>query len=425
MQKNEQAEDICISISEKLAHLSPLPSQFSIFRVHDELRKVNEKAYEPHIIAIGPYHRGKANLMMMEEHKLRYLKFYLEGKHHNVQRYIVAMQELEEETRRCYAEPVSLDSNEFVEMMLLDGCFIVELLRKFERIYLREKNDPIFRMDWICNSLQRDLLLFENQLPFFILCKLFDMIEVPNQHHRLSYLVLRYFGDILPGHGYREKVDGGLQYKINHLLGLVHINWLPSFSVLKPYGDVANKKEDWQFIPCAMELREVGIKFEKMEEGNFFNIKFKNGVMRISPLTIEDRTESFFRNLIAYEQYSDDNQFKLVTDYVKVMDCLINSPKDVELLCRHGIIDNWLGDAEAVSTIFNKITDSVTVLPNNYFHYAGVFDKVNTHCSKRWNRWMAKLRRNYLNSPWAIISIFAAFVLLVLTFIQTVVTIKN
>ncbi|KAM7461764.1 hypothetical protein LguiA_029885 [Lonicera macranthoides] len=425
MQKNEQAERICNSVSKKLDCVLSLPSQFSIFRVHDELRKVNEEAYEPHIIAIGPYHHGKANLQMMEEQKLRYLKLYLQRKGDNVQRYIVAMQALEEETRRCYAELISLNSDKFVEMMLLDGCFIVELLRKFQREYLREKNDPIFGMDWICNSLQRDLLLFENQLSFFVLCKLFDMIEVPNQHHRFSYLALRYFGDILPGCGYGEKVDGGSQYKINHLLGLVHINWLPSFSALKADGDVANKKEDWQFIPCATELREVGIKFEKMQEGNFFDIKFRNGVMRISPLTIEDRTESFFRNLIAYEQYSDNSQFKLITDYVKVMDCLINSPKDVELLCRHGIIDNWLGDAEAVSAIFNKITDSVTVLPNNYFHYAGVFDKVNTHCSKRWNRWMAKLRRNYLNSPWAIISISAAFVLLVLTFIQTVVTIKN
>ncbi|KAM7461763.1 hypothetical protein LguiA_029884 [Lonicera macranthoides] len=247
MQKNEQAEHICISVSEKLVHLSPLPSQFSIFRVHDELRKVNEKAYEPHIIAIGPYHHGK---------------------HHNVKRYIVAMQALEEETRRCYAEPVSLDSNEFVEMMLF----------------------------------------YEAQT--------------------------------------------------------------------QPDGDVANKKEDRQFIPCATKLREDGIKFEKMQEGNFFDIKFKNGIMRISPLTIEDRTESFFWNLIAYKQYSDNNQFKFVTDYVKVMDCLINSPKDVELLCHHGIIDNWMGDAEVVSAIFNKITDSVTALPNNYFRYAGVFEKL-------------------------------------------------
>ncbi|KAM7465778.1 hypothetical protein LguiB_013340 [Lonicera macranthoides] len=424
MQINEQAEHICNSVREKLAHLSPSPSQFSIFRVHDELRNVNQKAYEPHIIAIGPYHHGKANLKMMEEHKLRYLKLYLQRKDDNVQRYIVAMQALEEETRRCYAEPVSLDSNGFVEMMLLDGCFIVELLRKFQMVYLREKNDPIFRMDWICNSLQRDLLLFENQLPFFVLCKLFDMIEVPNQHHRFSYLALRYFGDILPDHGYREKVDGDAQYEITHLLGLVHMNWLPSPSALNRDGDVANKKEDWRFIPCAMKLSEAGIEFEKIKEGAFCDIKFKNGIMRISPLTIEDRTESFFRNLIAYEQYSDNNQFKLVTDYLKVMDCLINSPKDVELLCRHGIMDNWLGDAEVVSAIFNKITDSVTALPNNYFHYAGVFEKVNTRCSKPWYRWMATLRRNHLNNPWAIISILAGVGLLVLAIIQTVFTAK-
>lgn len=144
--------------------------------------------------------------------------------------------------------------------------------------------------------------------------------------------------------------------------------------------------------------------------------------MQIPPLTIEDRTESFFRNLIVYEQYDNDNTFTFVTDYVKFMDCLINSPKDVEILCRFGIIENWLGNDEVVSDIFSNITDAVTG-PNTQFRYAAMFEKVNRHCNKQANRWMAKLRRNYLNSPWAIISVFAAFVLLVLTLLQTVFTI--
>ncbi|GMP78005.1 hypothetical protein CsSME_00034099 [Camellia sinensis var. sinensis] len=103
------------------------------------------------------------------------------------------------------------------------------------------------------------------------------------------------------------------------------------------------------------------------------------------------------------------------------MDCLINSPKDVEILSRRGIIDNWLGDNEVVSTIFNKISDAVTG-PSSHFQYDDIFNRVNIHCGKRRNQWMAKLNRNYLNSPWAVISILAALALL-LTSTQTVFTI--
>ena len=41
--------------------------------------------------------------------------------------------------------------------------------------------------------------------------------------------------------------------------------------------------------------------------GKLFNIKFKLGVIQIPTLTFEDMTESFFKNLIAYEQYCPDN----------------------------------------------------------------------------------------------------------------------
>ncbi|GMP77999.1 hypothetical protein CsSME_00034094 [Camellia sinensis var. sinensis] len=143
--------------------------------------------------------------------------------------------------------------------------------------------------------------------------------------------------------------------------------------------------------------------------------------MKIPPLTIEDRTESFFRNLIMYEQYCPDNQLTYITDYVRFMDCLIDSPKDVEILSCSGIIDNWLGDNEVVSTIFNKISDAI-IVPSSHFQYADIFNRVNIHCDKRWNQWMAKFIQNYLNSPWAFMSILAALVLL-LTLTQTALTI--
>ncbi|XP_057475916.1 UPF0481 protein At3g47200-like [Actinidia eriantha] len=326
----------------------------------------------------------------MEEHKVRYLQLLLQRKNEsNAERYIIAIRSLEQKARRCYAEPINLTSNEMVEMMLLDGCFIIELMRKFDMAYLREKNDMIYEMDWVVVSLQRDLMLFENQLPFFVLCELFDIIEVPNQHKRLLHLALLFFHDLFPGQGHRARIEEKSICKIRHLLELIHNNWLPLFENTEPKRDRLEKKRNCYIIPNTTELQEAGVKLEKIEEGALLDIKFKkHGVMQIPPLTIEDRTESFFRNLIAYEQYYPDNQLNYITDYMRFVDCLIDSPKDVAILSRRGIINNWLGDDEVVSTICNRISDGVTA-PNNYFQYADIFNKVNVHCSRRRNRWMA------------------------------------
>ncbi|KAI8004607.1 UPF0481 protein [Camellia lanceoleosa] len=412
MERNGGADFVAVSIREKLAKLSVLQSECCIYRVRKQLRELNEKAYEPEIVAIGPYHRDKPSLKMMEEHKLRYFQFILQQNNNaTVERFIIAVRSLEQEARRCYAEPITLSPDEMIEMMILDGCFIIKLLHKFETPCLRA-NDPIFDMDWIVNSLQRDLLLFENQLPFSILCKLFDIIEDPDNHNRLIHLVTRFFNDLLP-----DRVCSNIgNSSCRHLLGVIHNNWLP----FEPND--SKKEESWCFIPSATELQEAGVKLKKDKRGKLFDIKFKSGVMQIPPITIEDRTETFFRNLIAYEEYCPDNELSYVIDYVKFMDCLIKSPKDVEILCRYGIIDNWQGDYGVVARLFNKISAAVTG-PGKHFRYADVFNKVNNHRRKRRNRWMAILNRNYLNSPWALISILAALVLLLLTLTQTVFTV--
>ena len=98
-----------------------------IFRVHDGLRRHNPQAYEPEIVAIGPYHHAKSKLPKMEKHKLWYLhQLLLQRGESSVERYIVASSQLEERTRKCYAEEISPSNDEFVEMMCLDGCFLID-----------------------------------------------------------------------------------------------------------------------------------------------------------------------------------------------------------------------------------------------------------------------------------------------------------
>lgn len=422
-----RSADVSITIQEKLKCTTASELGCSIFRIHNLLRKVNEKAYEPEIIAIGPYHHGKPDLSDMEEHKLVYLKSLLGQKIEKVATCVAAVTPLEEKARKCYAEHIALSSDEFVEMLLLDGCFIIQLLLKFKEKDLIDKTDPVFRLEWILNSLQRDLMLFENQLPFFILCKLYEIIELPDQESGLIDLALNFFNDLLPGHG-TTRENGTPPGDIKHLLDLIHINW--STSKLKPEKEVARGTGDMKLIRCSTELTEAGIKLEKIAQEDIFSqeamfdIEFKNGTLQIPTLTIEERTESFLRNLVAYEQYCGDDQINIVTDYVTFLGCLIKSERDVTKLSHHGIIHNFVGENEVISEMFNKMMVCITG-PSRNFHYAEIFRRVNIHCDKRRNRWMAKLRRNYLNSPWGIISVSAASLLLQLTLLQTIFTILS
>ncbi|KAK0607147.1 hypothetical protein LWI29_010259 [Acer saccharum] len=398
---NEIADPVVVLVEEKLRSLSRTPCEFSIFIVPDQLRKINEKAYEPEILAIGPYHRGKDHLKDMEQDKIRYLRKLLQRTGESkLSSYVTTMRTLEKRARGCYKESVSLESDEFVEMMLLDGCFIVELIHKCIMPELREDDDPIFRLDWMLLYIARDVFLLENQLPFFVLWELFNMTtEIPDRTNTPFKMILYFFNGLFQGKISTEVVEFPID-QIKHLVEFVHNILLSS-----PPARMGAYRSDWKFIGCAREIQEAGIKFLKVEGGSLFDIKFDYGVMRIPVLSIGDSTESVFRNLIAYEQFTptDAGSPNLVIDYIVFMDCLINTPEDAELLRRHGIIDNWLGDDEVIAKLINSLGDAVVI--GEYFYYSEVFNEVNLHCSRRCNKWKAKLRHDYFNTPWAFISI--------------------
>lgn len=123
----------------------PLPSRqiWSICKIPLHVRQDNEKAYAPRLVSIGPFHYKKPGLEFMEAQKLRFLdRLVARSSHHNVHLLKVlgdAVKELEAETRECYAEDLThIDSASFTKMMLVDGCFAIELLR------LSGRRDQVF-----------------------------------------------------------------------------------------------------------------------------------------------------------------------------------------------------------------------------------------------------------------------------------------
>jgi hypothetical protein len=129
--------------------------------------------------------------MLMEEHKLWYLQLLLlRGNESSVERCMKAVRELEGRARRYHAKTISLTIDEFIEMLLLDRCFIIELFRKFTKKDLRDECDPIFQFGWMFCSLTRDLMLFKNQIPFFVLTKLLEVTVVSNKQDNLIDLAM-------------------------------------------------------------------------------------------------------------------------------------------------------------------------------------------------------------------------------------------
>lgn len=130
----ETQEEWVISIKDKVDKACgdvPASSwdKLCIYRVPHYLQEDDKKSYFPQTVSLGPYHHGKEHLLPMECHKLRAVHMVLEYTKKDIETYIDAMKNLEETARACYQGPICMSSNEFTEMLFLDGCFVLELFR--------------------------------------------------------------------------------------------------------------------------------------------------------------------------------------------------------------------------------------------------------------------------------------------------------
>nr|XP_016435317.1 PREDICTED: UPF0481 protein At3g47200-like [Nicotiana tabacum] len=421
----------------------------TIFKVNVALRESNPDAYTPKVISIGPYHNKIPQLGSMEKYKMLYLQRFLKRKNEiDVKSCISEIEKLKDEALKCYDD--NLDSDivvKFSQMLLLDGCFIVEFIRERCGRKPREE-DEIINREWMMLQVCRDMLLLENQLPYFVLTVLHEMTKYPTEPNLIK-MVKSTFDDRFPNK-YPEIIDGIAPQQPDHLLHVLHMLSRPSKmqnntsettngstrkeccnkSFLGKFiqKEMPDEVSGWECcqIPSATELYEAGVNFKKIgalgedikDKTTLFDIEFKHGLFEIPCFAVEDTLEPFLRNMIAYEQHSSRLHLKYYTDYGWIMSQLIVSHKDVNLLRQNGIIFNEIGDDKQVATIFNKLTQGVTTSID--FYCSEECSKIIQHCENPWNQMMAKLRHNYFQSPWAGASTVAAIVLLLLTVTQTV-----
>ena len=110
---------------------------------------------------------------------------------------------------------------------------------------------------------------------------------------------------------------------------------------------------------------------------------------------------------------------RYVIDYVTLMDNLVNTANDVRLLRSCGVIQNMLGDDEAVAQMLNKFRDCVPLCSDTFF-YEETIVNVQEYCQWPWNTWKAKLKHDCFRNPWVPISHILAllfFLIKIISFI--------
>ena len=418
-------EDMEVTLeSAKLPNIVP---NCCIYKVPQTIRGKNEVAYTPQVVSIGPLHHGDKRFEPMEKLKLGYLKNFLVKTDFKLEDCIRKVREKEGQIRECYEETILQTSDDFVKMILIDACFIIEYFLRSIDSEQWIKIDPILSKPNRWHDIKLDLILLENQLPFFVLEDLFVLIndrrystflEVSFLHFKESYITIDisknrdFTFDYFSQH-YLEKRDGGSEeVKVRHFTDLLRNFYLPCHE--------PQRGEDFvEHLYSLSQLVEAGVKLKVGQNNNsIIELQFENGELTMPRLMVHDDSETFFRNMAALEQCHYPYH-TYIGDYIVLMDFLINEGKDVDILVDKEIMVNILGDSQKVVDLFNNICSGMVFSSSNAsYHTLG--KNLNAFYEHPMHKHKAVFIRDYFSTPWKIASLITAVVLLLLTLIQTI-----
>ncbi|PRQ57287.1 hypothetical protein RchiOBHm_Chr1g0346611 [Rosa chinensis] len=437
------------------------PDKWCIYRVPSKLRNVNEAAYTPQLLSIGLFHHGKPELEDMETHKKMYTEnFYLRSwkSKDDLKRFI---RDRKEKILRCYAGTIKIPiEKDPVEIILVDACFIIELLL-LNSITKNHENDYILRSPWLRKAVEQELILFENQLPYSLLEDLYEFAqpvrlhyqsrkgpqaqEQPQEystgdqdsprdsleivihdakpvHNNFLELASKFFKD----HNEGKVITSGVKPKhftdlVRHFMCSEHKQW---------------KRTTIKNVYNMKKLAAAGVNFEPIKEDARLFIErdkeaaskcklnftcFNNMNLKLTELRVKDDTECIVRNVMALEQFVYPKE-TYVCNYFLLMDQLVDTVEDVDFLVARKVIVNMLGSNEAAANMINGLCDHIM---EESSCYVDICEDLNKHYESSWNRHIATLKRVYFKDLWTASSTILGSAVLVFSIIGSIQSFKS
>ncbi|CAL4922334.1 unnamed protein product [Urochloa decumbens] len=398
----------------------------TIFRLPAAVRERHRDLYEPKVVSVGPYYHGRAGLAAAQQHKWRLLRAFLSRaaagngkKPGGLGALVRAAREVEADARRCYAEGFGhLGADEFAELLVLDGCFLLEFFLSKGEGHLAAPGGA----KWAWHHMYHDVLLLENQVPFFVLEKLHgvafagDGEEDAGRDALLDIFCKAFAGDLPSSRAIRPPSDRAihhllhLHYECNvrnpaadsvdkgrNAIGDANAGGASSLAVWKqPAGTIPSPRSGSgggkgrlaSMIPPAAKMEEAGVTFKrKAAPRDVFDASFRYGVLHMPAFVVDEGVKVLLANLVAFEQGGGRaarqlDGGNLVTGFVALVGSLVNSRRDLEVLRRCGILHCMLADDDAVA-YFNHVVQYTTMDYDRHL-LACLFRDVREHC--HWNR---------------------------------------
>ncbi|KAG9445834.1 hypothetical protein H6P81_011962 [Aristolochia fimbriata] len=386
-----------------------------IYRVPPHLCRLNKELFRPTLVSTGPYHHGEPHLKPMEEHKFRAMRQFLERSGRTLSDLKRALEDDVSKLMDSYEELDAEWSEEakFLELMILDGCFILEFNRvsNIPTAGGYSDSDPVFGIYGACTRskpLFLDILLLENQVPFLLLEKLLAI------ENRITVDAVQYLDDFFPV--FPRVYELYKEEKPAHLLDLFRTKIIGRLSRKSPPNFAVLETKP------ASAYSKAGIEFRESHTATISGFKLENNVLELPtyPLHIE---ETMRANLEVYETLHGLGGLE-IHSYFRIMGGLLQSVEDVRLLG----IDSSI-QAEMIVNSLKVLHDGIGSFAEVESDLVPVVLRLNRYYREsgdRWKRrireWGCNLRETYFKNPWTVMSLLGALLVISFTVVQTVFT---
>ncbi|XWS19127.1 hypothetical protein CRYUN_Cryun32bG0105000 [Craigia yunnanensis] len=241
------------SLDEELEEEIEVP--VCIFNVPKTLLSTDPESYIPQLVALGPYHYRRPELCEMERYKLaaakrsqkqlRCLKFHA---------LVDQLIKLEPRIRACYHKYLDFNGETLAWMMAIDASFLLEFLQiyalKEGKTLSRVSSRMLHLVDYAGrksahNSILRDIVMLENQIPLFILRKVLEVqyLSLESADDMLLSMLRGLCQELSPS----KKIENLPKIDISkcaHVLDFIYDMIVPKVDEPSETSEVEDHKED-------------------------------------------------------------------------------------------------------------------------------------------------------------------------------------
>jgi hypothetical protein len=418
--RDDSTHEIVLAIDERTATANErLKAQFSkvdtkIHRFPRGLHGIGGDSHRyivPSVVAIGPYHHGSPHLQKMEE--VKFAAAYHLCKHSGRSTSMEVYEKILSvvgDARGCYdaddPSVAGLSDADFATMMFLDGCFLLQYM-------VGGGDEPVLQNRMTLStglSIQRDIFLLENQIPWVVLQVLREFMPVdvrrfvagmqekfhPGKAKEKDRWWMHWGSTTSTPMPPDEKKEGSAgrgvsigsdadDYTPPHLLGLLWYTQVGSMPAhVKNYrGFVSSLKSS-----SAVELAEIGVKLTPSKEPWFGDMTFRRchlfgGELSLSPVFLNDITAFWLVNIAALEAStsgaSPESDGYTVSSYLSVLAMLMDREEDVQKLRAKTLLYSTFSDKQALG--FFKGLARHLRFGDRYFATLEAIYSYRRHCS--------------------------------------------